>query len=79
MEPGHEGEEGNHRRDFVQDEEGRDVGDRGAQEGGGIPSQECWEARVQLLKAGTSVSGRLRSVWRRWRSCREDAARGGSE
>lgn len=79
MEPGHEGEERDHRRDFVQDEEGRDVGDGGAQEGGGIPLQDRWEARVQSLQAGTRARGGLSSIWRRWRSCREDAARGGSE
>ena len=44
-------------RDLVQDQEGGDVGDGGAEERGRVGAQEGWEAVVEAAEAGLVVRG----------------------
>lgn len=62
MERRDEAEQWNDGRDLVQDQEGGDVGDGGAEERGRVGTEELREAVVEAAEAGFVVPRRL---WRR--------------
>ena len=71
MECSGEPEEGDDSGEFVQDEEGGDVGERGVGERGGVSVQEFGEAAVE------AVDARGGGGWWRWLGCEAARAEGG--